>query len=234
MASLKIDEILELLETGKFNPRDIVSGGGKSRLRRILSSNKYQLTENQVESLWRIHDIRWDIVRRVNLSSEMKKKVASDKLTKATMREFMRVQDFNDTELKELIDQIYDTDGYFHLWALQPEKMLEKIGFDELIKRLEDGISSDTIREEGPVLECMLSVSKADNQYLKQFLEMLKPGIFYMPLAKQIYFDDDCVDIIIDRTKDGNEMLYAQVMEILITKGNLSIHKKAKYLLEKY
>lgn len=231
---MKIDEILELLETGKFNPRDIVSGGGKSRLRRILSSNKYQLTENQVESLWRIHDIRWDIVRRVNLSSEMKKKVASDKLTKATMREFMRVQDFNDTELKELIDQIYDTDGYFHLWALQPEKMLEKIGFDELIKRLEDGISSDTIREEGPVLECMLSVSKADNQYLKQFLEMLKPGIFYMPLAKQIYFDDDCVDIIIDRTKDGNEMLYAQVMEILITKGNLSIHKKAKYLLEKY
>lgn len=231
---MKIDEILELLETGKFNPRDIVSGGGKSRLRRILSSNKYQLTENQVESLWRIHDIRWDIVRRVNLSSEMKKKVASDKLTKATMREFMRVQDFNDTELKELIDQIYDTDGYFHLWALQPEKMLEKIGFDELIKRLEDGISSDTIREEGPVLECMLSVSKADNQYLKQFLELLKPGIFYMPLAKQIYFDDDCVDIIIDRTKDGNEMLYAQVMEILITKGNLSIHKKAKYLLEKY
>lgn len=231
MPTIKKDELLELLENGKFSPTEIIKGGGQSRLRRIIKNrNEYPLSENQIRNLWSIYAVRWDIVRNIQLPHELQKQIIKERPTLSTLKEFSIHQNFEDDHLKEIV-KIAKKESlhvYTYLWISKTQKMLDIMGLEDFFFQINSNPGRQHLFS-----SALVAILKQDISLLKEVLQKVNIGAYYEVITNNIYFNDECVDILIEKTKKDT-IFYNSLMYKLVVKNHLSINKKAKYFLEKY
>lgn len=214
------------------------SGGNRSRLKRFFKTN--QLPDDLLLELWKIREIRYDLVSLQKLPESIiidiisKVGLKSRDITKAIYTETLIKQEITQNLIEQYIMKL-DLGLIFLTWETIPKTMSQYIDFDSFLQSV-CGMNNDFYTFLNERKGALISIIRADNSKFEPAVKFIcsMPSTvsfeFLSVFSNIVYFSDEIISYM--RTNLDDVFFYS-LMEHIISRNNCSINMKARFLLEK-